>query len=422
MVLSNAEKKRRSRATKSTKYHDLERETSRRRMATYRARNRALKRAKQLKSILGEEDRKEIEAHAITHKRLLLCEWFRLHKLRFDPKVINDTKILDAFMTKADIHKVEMQVAEFEISIIEDNDDDGDYYSNHFNGLALEVDGGKCANQCVVVEKTDIFVRSITQDWEEGKDVTSILGQSQEVKVVNSMPNTYGNQSIRIDPSSVGVSSDPRVFSDSQDVRVMLGQSPAVQKINCMPNIHADQSTTIDKGDAVVPSDPRIFGDVDYEIGVLEQSPAVTKMNDESHVLESPLLAEVKEQPVILGMQWNKGTIPGVSGMPIMQGSDTGAEKVLPADENHALLDFGTYPQVFGDVDDITVILEQSSAVTDIDDVSGMTVMQGSDSRVEKCLVGDENEALLDFDMDEFSLENNIGIDADLFGADAYTW
>jgi len=166
-----------------------------------------------------------------------------------------------------------------------------------------------------------------------------------------------------------------------------------------------------------VPSDPRIFGDVDYEIGVLEQSPAVTKMNDESHVLESPLLAEVKEQPVILGMQWNKGTIPGV-----MQGSDTGAEKVLPADENHALLDFGTYPQVFGDVDDITVILEQSSAVTDIDDVSGMTVMQGSDSRVEKCLVGDENEALLDFDMDEFSLENNIGIDADLFGADAYTW
>mmetsp|Transcript_37144 Transcript_37144/g.77772 ORF Transcript_37144/g.77772 Transcript_37144/m.77772 type:complete len:418 (-) Transcript_37144:408-1661(-) len=417
MVLSNAEKKRRSRATKSTKYHDLERETSRKRMAMYRARNRAQKRAKQLKSILGEEDRKEIEAHATTQKRRLLCEWFRRHKLRFDPSVINDAKILDAFMTKADIHQVETQVAEFEISLIEDKDDDGDYYTNHFNGLALEEDGIKRANQSVVGEKTDVFVRSITHEWEDGKDVTSIRGQIPKVQEVNSIPNTYGNQGNRNDASDMGVSSDPRVFSDSQDVHVMLGQSPAVKKINCMPDIHADHSIAADQGGAVVSPDPRIFDDGEDRPDVLEQSPAVTEINDEPHILVSPLPAEFIDQPVNCGR-----SIPGVFGMPIMQESETGVEKVLAADENRALLNFGTYPQVFGNGEDISVILEQIPAVKEIDDVSSMTAMQESDSGVAKCETGVENEALLDFDMDEFSLENDIGIDEGLFGADAYTW
>mmetsp|Transcript_23819 Transcript_23819/g.49844 ORF Transcript_23819/g.49844 Transcript_23819/m.49844 type:complete len:340 (-) Transcript_23819:108-1127(-) len=124
MALSDAEKKRRSRAKKPVKYHDIERETSRKRMAIYRAKNKAQKRASQLKMLLSDDDKKEIEDHVAKQRQNLICDWFTYHKLRFDPKMTSDAKILHSFMTKVEIHKMELRLAEFEISIIEDRDDE----------------------------------------------------------------------------------------------------------------------------------------------------------------------------------------------------------------------------------------------------------------------------------------------------------
>eukprot|EP00580_Thalassiosira_gravida_P006950 CAMPEP_0201630302 /NCGR_PEP_ID=MMETSP0493-20130528/4673_1 /ASSEMBLY_ACC=CAM_ASM_000838 /TAXON_ID=420259 /ORGANISM="Thalassiosira gravida, Strain GMp14c1" /LENGTH=337 /DNA_ID=CAMNT_0048101439 /DNA_START=36 /DNA_END=1049 /DNA_ORIENTATION=+ len=165
MALSDAEKKRRSRAKKPVKYHDLERETSRKRMAIYRAKNKVQKRASQLKMLLSDEDKKEVEEHVAKQRQNLICDWFKCHNLRVDPKMISDAKILNSFMTKAEIHKMELRLAEFEISIIEDKDEDDEDESvddsfEFINALGLGVQGGGIPKRVNNIEPThtQVFV------------------------------------------------------------------------------------------------------------------------------------------------------------------------------------------------------------------------------------------------------------------------
>jgi len=156
MALSDAEKKRRSRAKKPVKYHDLERETSRKRMAIYGAKNKAQKRASQLKMLLSDEDTREIEEHVAKQRQHLICDWFTYHNVRFDPKMISAAKILNSFKTKVEIHKMELRVAEFEISIIEDKDEDEsvDDGVEFMNGFGLGGQGGEIPKRVNKIEPT----------------------------------------------------------------------------------------------------------------------------------------------------------------------------------------------------------------------------------------------------------------------------
>lgn len=129
----NAEKKRRSRARKPPSYHAREREASRRRMAIYRAKDRAEKRALQLKCILDERNRSAIEARGAGMRRHLLREWFREQNLEVDPTVISGEKALRIYMSKVELFKIELLVNEFEISLMEDGEDEGDD-SDHADG------------------------------------------------------------------------------------------------------------------------------------------------------------------------------------------------------------------------------------------------------------------------------------------------
>lgn len=180
MALSNAEKKRRSRARKPAKYHDHERETSRKRMAIYRAKNKAQRRAHQLKNLLSEGSKKEIEAHATMQRQFLVGGWFsnHNHKSKFDPKMITQANVMTMFMTKAEIHDIERQVAQFEISTIEGNSGEDNYKTNPFNGSVLEGNGGKSTEQSVNVEGKDMI--GLTKGVSEIlRQPTSLIGASE---------------------------------------------------------------------------------------------------------------------------------------------------------------------------------------------------------------------------------------------------
>mmetsp|Transcript_21795 Transcript_21795/g.35448 ORF Transcript_21795/g.35448 Transcript_21795/m.35448 type:complete len:321 (+) Transcript_21795:117-1079(+) len=211
MALSNAEKKRRSRATKGAEYHELERETSRKRMAIRRAKNKAQKRASQLKSLLSQEDKKEIEKHAAKQKQLLISDWFNYHNLRFDPKMISDTKVLNSFMTKVEIHKLDLRVAEFEISIIENRDDNhddniGDDFE-FLNAFRLEGQGGQIAKDVPRIEptQTQIF---LDDHGELTSDEFDDFIKNEIALFVSDIEETPSNTRVQDEPDITGVSQD----------------------------------------------------------------------------------------------------------------------------------------------------------------------------------------------------------------------
>jgi len=245
MVLSNAEKKRRSRATKGAQYHDLERETSRKRMAIRRAKNRAQKRASQLKSLLSQEDKKQIEEHAAKQKQLLICDWFNYRKLRFDPKMINDTKILNSFMTKAEIHKLDLRVAEFEISIIENRDDnDDDNIGDDFkclNALRLEGQGDQIAKDIPRIEptQTQIFVdnhRELTSD-----ELDDFI-KNEIALLVSDIEETPSNTRVQYEPGILGVSQDQSPNSGGASVLGLKEDQNTYQGAPSVLSSHEDQS------------------------------------------------------------------------------------------------------------------------------------------------------------------------------------
>jgi len=128
-------------------------------MAIYRAKNKAQKRASLLKMLLSDEDTREIEEHVAKQRQHLICDWFTYHNLRFDPKMISDAKTLNSFMTMVEIHKMELRVTDFEISIIEDKDEDEekervDDGFEFINGFGLGGQGGEIPKRVNKIEPT----------------------------------------------------------------------------------------------------------------------------------------------------------------------------------------------------------------------------------------------------------------------------
>lgn len=127
MAPTDAEKKRARRARRSPACRDREKETSRTRMAVCRARNKARERASLLREVLGEGDRAALAARADGEKQRLICDWLRRNKLlRFSPQVRIEDRMLKSFMKKVDLHRIELQVAEFEIAMILAGIEDGE--------------------------------------------------------------------------------------------------------------------------------------------------------------------------------------------------------------------------------------------------------------------------------------------------------
>lgn len=85
MQLNDAEKKRRSWAKKSAKYHDHERETSWKCMAIYRAKDKAQKRAQMLKNLLSEEDGLRINSRVAKQRKWLIAECSEARTRTSDP-------------------------------------------------------------------------------------------------------------------------------------------------------------------------------------------------------------------------------------------------------------------------------------------------------------------------------------------------
>lgn len=104
-------------------------------MAIWRAKNKAQHRASQLRSFLDEAEKEELDARAANEKQRLVCDWFSRYKLRFDPKFVNDHGGLASFMTKLELHQLELQVAEFEISMVRVGRDDveGENFASRLN-------------------------------------------------------------------------------------------------------------------------------------------------------------------------------------------------------------------------------------------------------------------------------------------------
>lgn len=249
MALSNAEKKRRSRATKGAAYHDLERETSRKRMATRRAKSKAQKRASQLKSLLSQEDKKEIEDHAAKQKQLLISDWFKHRNLRFDPKMINDANILNSFMTKAEIHQLDLRVAEFEISIIEnrdvnydDNNSDDFKFLNAFSHIVKDIPR-------IEPTQTQIFVddhRELTSD--EFDDFI----KNEIAFLVSDIGETPTNTLVQYEPDILGVSQDQSVNSGAAGVLGLKADQNTYQRAPSILSSREDQS--LNPGAPNVPS------------------------------------------------------------------------------------------------------------------------------------------------------------------------
>mmetsp|Transcript_29480 Transcript_29480/g.63489 ORF Transcript_29480/g.63489 Transcript_29480/m.63489 type:complete len:432 (+) Transcript_29480:144-1439(+) len=116
MPASAAERKRRSRAQNPETRTD-EKDKNRERMAIYRAKNRAAKRAAELKLTLDNDEKKNVESKAIAHRRLLICDWFNSHKVMMPTDAMNNKIILNRFMPRIDLHQIEHTAAQFEIAL-----------------------------------------------------------------------------------------------------------------------------------------------------------------------------------------------------------------------------------------------------------------------------------------------------------------
>lgn len=115
MPASAAERKRRSRA-KNPETTD-EKDKNRVRMAIYRAKNKSAKRAHELKLTLGNDEKRNVELKAFTHKRSLICDWFDSHKVMMPSDAMTNKIILNRFMPRIDVHQIEHMAAQFEIAL-----------------------------------------------------------------------------------------------------------------------------------------------------------------------------------------------------------------------------------------------------------------------------------------------------------------
>jgi len=116
----SAKRKRKFRASKPEDYHKKERDESRERMARNRVKKKTQKRALELRKHLrlSDDDVKEIDARVDRQKKLHIREWLRSRSLPFHPNCLKDPRTLNQLIPKRDWHEIDLQVAEFEISVI----------------------------------------------------------------------------------------------------------------------------------------------------------------------------------------------------------------------------------------------------------------------------------------------------------------
>lgn len=126
-----AEKKRKFRARKPDAYHDQERAKARKRMKLRRDKNKAQNRVAQLRSIMTESQRIEVEDQVDERREMITRDWFKSRRIMLvdDDEISGSSSRGEAamarlrnFSTKLELHEVELRLAEFEISIIEQMD------------------------------------------------------------------------------------------------------------------------------------------------------------------------------------------------------------------------------------------------------------------------------------------------------------
>mmetsp|Transcript_908 Transcript_908/g.1949 ORF Transcript_908/g.1949 Transcript_908/m.1949 type:complete len:263 (-) Transcript_908:371-1159(-) len=116
MPLSAAERKRKSRASNPQRNLE-EREKSRKRMAIFRAKKKSQKKVGELKALLRDGELKELETQSAKRKISLLREWMISRDLNLTPEVIIERNITNLFVPKIEMHKIEHELAEFELSL-----------------------------------------------------------------------------------------------------------------------------------------------------------------------------------------------------------------------------------------------------------------------------------------------------------------
>eukprot|EP00584_Thalassiosira_punctigera_P023885 CAMPEP_0172554188 /NCGR_PEP_ID=MMETSP1067-20121228/53581_1 /TAXON_ID=265564 ORGANISM="Thalassiosira punctigera, Strain Tpunct2005C2" /NCGR_SAMPLE_ID=MMETSP1067 /ASSEMBLY_ACC=CAM_ASM_000444 /LENGTH=457 /DNA_ID=CAMNT_0013342513 /DNA_START=240 /DNA_END=1610 /DNA_ORIENTATION=- len=457
MVLSDAEKKRRSRARKSDKYHARERETSRKRMAVYRAKNKAQKRAQQLKSLLSEGDVKEIEAHVIKQKQHLLCDWFNYHNLKFDPKMINKTKVLNSFMTKVELHKIELQVAEFEISIIEDRDDCGNNNVEFVSGLEPVGFRGN-----LTAESTEVRLPNAQVYDHHGPDQVVLTNDEIDHFVKKEIASKRVEENAVTDPTKARRFTAPSVAQISRE-------NSMSDQINAQGFMAASATPIIRENSMVDPTNAKGFmaasvtpiskeiartrklaeenSMIDFAHTQGFMAPSATPISrensmsepnnahgfmapsadpisvpaDESKMIDltnaqeiglnngasdmAPSLAVVKFEQQNSAPHEDQSTDPAASATPSVQAFDSGMDEVLEA-EKAALLQM--------DLQDFGIESTDPAA-------HAPPSVQAFDSGVDEVLEAEKAE-LLHMDMHDFGIENGLEINAECFGADAYLW
>eukprot|EP00584_Thalassiosira_punctigera_P004891 CAMPEP_0172529404 /NCGR_PEP_ID=MMETSP1067-20121228/3489_1 /TAXON_ID=265564 ORGANISM="Thalassiosira punctigera, Strain Tpunct2005C2" /NCGR_SAMPLE_ID=MMETSP1067 /ASSEMBLY_ACC=CAM_ASM_000444 /LENGTH=209 /DNA_ID=CAMNT_0013313447 /DNA_START=54 /DNA_END=683 /DNA_ORIENTATION=- len=118
MPLSVAERKRRSRANNPELYTD-EKAKSRERMSIYRGKLKSQKKARDFKGLLNDGEKRELVAKSAAHKRSLLHSWLASRDIKIPPDAIVDKKI-NLFVSKIEMHKIDREVAEYEVSLSQD--------------------------------------------------------------------------------------------------------------------------------------------------------------------------------------------------------------------------------------------------------------------------------------------------------------
>ncbi len=120
----NAKRKRRSRANQADGHKVKERTANRARMAVHRAKKQALKTVARLKSLLSEAEREEVDALAVERRHILLKNWFNSRRLPYSldkqPGLKKETlqTLMTTFMTVAEVHEFDLQMAQYKICIM----------------------------------------------------------------------------------------------------------------------------------------------------------------------------------------------------------------------------------------------------------------------------------------------------------------
>mmetsp|Transcript_42207 Transcript_42207/g.89761 ORF Transcript_42207/g.89761 Transcript_42207/m.89761 type:complete len:418 (-) Transcript_42207:291-1544(-) len=417
MVLSNAEKKRISRAKKPAKYHAQEREKSRKRMAIYRAKNRAQKRADQLKSLLSERDREEIEAHVAKQKQYLLSDWFNHHNLRFDPKMINKTSVLNSFMTKIELNKIELQVAEFEISIIEEKDD---HFNELLNGFGLGGDGEKLAegrneiNRC----STQAFRSTSNHRLREDNEISHFI----ETVITSSVCEAEkGQEGLAMDKGESTINSNStQIFRDGRAAPEILGvvREEYIDMGASSTNYSANMQQCDDGRD--VPENLRVVTEEFTDMGASSSNHSANMQQLGSGRDLSAYLCDVEEESANTG-----GSV-----VARMHAFGDGIDEVVSAEKDDGLLRMDMQDvtgdnrhQQFGGDRDAPEYLGDAKEESANPAVSVVAGMHPFVDGINEVVSAEKDDGLLRMDMQDFTVDNgHLRIDDQFFTADAYLW